>query len=44
MTNQIKEYQELSYIITFDDRVYQTPVPVKDLEKALNGTSRFINL
>ena len=44
MENQIKEYQELSYIVTFDDRVYPTPVPVKDLEKALNGTSRFINL
>jgi len=42
--NDIKLYEELSYIYTFDDKVYPTPVAVKDLEKLLNGTNRFLNL
>lgn len=42
--NEIKEYQELSYIYTFDDKVYPTPVSVKDLERVLNGSNKFINI
>lgn len=42
--NEIKIYEELSYIHTFDDKVYPTPVSVKDLERLLNGTNKFLNL
>ena len=42
--NEIKIYEELSYIYTFDDKVYPTPVSVKDLEKLLNWNNKFINL
>ena len=42
--NEIKLYEELTYIYTFDDKVYPTPIAVKDLEKLLNGSNRFINL
>ena len=42
--NEIKIYEELSYIYTFDDKVYPTPVSVKDLEKLLNSNNKFINL
>lgn len=40
----IKVYEKMSYIYTFDDKVYPTPMPVKDLEKLLNWANRFINL
>ena len=42
--NEIKIYEELSYIYTFDDKVYPTPVAVKDLEKLLNSNNKFLNL
>ena len=42
--NDIKVYEELTYIYTFDDKVYPTPIAVKDLEMLLNGNNRFINL
>ena len=42
--NEIKIYEELSYIYTFDDKVYPTPVSVKDLEKLLNSNNKFLNL
>lgn len=42
--NEIKIYEELSYIHTFDDKVYPTPVPVKDLERLLNWSNKFLNL
>ena len=31
-------------IYTFDDKVYPTPVAVKDLEKLLNSNNKFLNL
>ena len=44
-TNAIKVYEELSYIYTFDDKIYPTPMSVKELEIMLNqSSSRFINL
>ena len=42
--HEIKIYEELSYIYTFDDKVYPTPVAVKDLEKLLNSNNKFLNL
>lgn len=42
--NDIKLYEELSYIYTFDDKAYPTPIAVGDLEKLLNGNLKFINL
>lgn len=41
----IKIYEELSYIYTFDDKIYPTPMTVKELELMLNQSgSRFLNL
>ena len=41
----IKIYEELSYIYTFDDKIYPTPMTVKELEIMLNQSgSRFLNL
>ena len=43
--NAIKIYEELSYIYTFDDKIYPTPMTVKELEIMLNQSwSRFLNL
>ena len=43
--NSIKIYEELSYIYTFDDKIYPTPMTVKELEIMLNQSgSRFLNL
>lgn len=42
--NEIKPYEELSYIYTFDDKAYPTPIAVGDLEKLLNSNLKFINL
>ena len=42
--NEIKLYEELSYIYTFDDKVYPTPIGVSDLERLLNWNNKFINL
>ena len=42
--NEIKLYEELSYIYTFDDKAYPTTLTVTDLEKLLNGNLKFINL
>ena len=42
--NEIKIYEELSYIYTYDDKVYPSPVAIGILEKMLNWTSKFINL
>ena len=42
--NDIKIYEELSYIHTFDDKVYPTPVSVSDLERVLNWNNKFLNL
>jgi len=41
---EIKPYEEVSYIYTFDDKAYPTPIAVWDLEKLLNGNLKFINL
>lgn len=41
----MKIYEELSYIYTFDDKIYPTPMTVKELEIMLNQSgSRFLNL
>lgn len=42
--NEIKIYEELSYIYTYDDKVYPTPVSVRDLERVLNSNNKFLNL
>lgn len=42
--NDIKLYEELSYIYTFDDKVYPTPIGVSDLERLLNWNNKFLNL
>lgn len=42
--NDIKLYEELSYIYTFDDKVYPTPIGVSDLERVLNWSNKFLNL
>lgn len=42
--NDIKLYEELSYIYTYDDKAYPTTLPMKDLEKVLNSNLKFINL
>lgn len=41
--NQIKVYEELSYIHTFDDKVYPTPLTLDVINKMLE-TSKFLNL
>lgn len=41
--NQIKIYEELSYIITFDDKCYPTPMKLEELNRMLE-VSKFINL
>lgn len=40
---EMKVYQELSYIYTYDDKIYPTPVTLKELEVVLNK-SKFLNL
>ena len=40
---EIKVYSELSYIYTYDDKVYPTPLAINSLEKVLNN-SKFLNL
>ena len=42
--NDMKIYQELSYIYTFDDKAYPTTLPMSDLERLLNSNMKFINL
>lgn len=42
--NELKIYEELSYIYTYDDKVYPTTVSIRDLERLLNGSNKFINL
>lgn len=42
--NEIKIYEELSYIYTYDDKIYPTPVSVRDLERVLNSNNKFLNL
>lgn len=42
--NEIKLYEELSYIYTFDDKAYPTTLKLTDLEKVLNSNLKFINL
>ena len=42
--NDITIYSELSYIYTFDDKVYPTPIAVGDLERLLNWNNKFLNL
>ena len=41
---EIKPYEELSFIYTFDDKAYPTPIAVGDLERLLNSNLKFINL
>ena len=41
--NEIKIYEELSYIHTFDDKVYPTPLTLDVINKMLEN-SKFINL
>lgn len=41
---EITIYEKMSYIYTFDDKVYPTPMPVKELERLLNWANKFINL
>ena len=41
--NEIKIYEELSYIHTYDDKVYPTPLTLEVINKMLES-SKFINL
>ena len=41
--NEIKIYEELSYIHTFDDKVYPTPLTLNVINKMLEN-SKFLNL
>lgn len=41
--NEIKIYEELSYIHTYDDKVYPTPLDLETINKMLES-SKFINL
>ena len=41
--NEIKIYEELSYIHTYDDKVYPTPLDLEVINKMLES-SKFINL
>ena len=41
--NEIKIYEELSYIHTFDDKVYPTPLTLDVINKMLEN-SKFLNL
>ena len=41
--NEIKIYEELSYIHTYDDKVYATPLTLNVINQMLE-TSKFLNL